>query len=62
MEKCSCWEEKCQIIGWYDAQTPMLSKNQFNAVMEPKNVKNVLATVIQLNAISIQKKERKTKQ
>ena len=26
MEKCSCWEEKCQIIGWYDAQTPMLSK------------------------------------
>lgn len=26
MEKCSCWEEKYQIIGWYDAQTPMLSK------------------------------------
>lgn len=25
MEKCSCWEEKYQIIGWYDTQTPMLS-------------------------------------
>ena len=26
MEKCNCWEEKYQIVGWYDAQTPMLSK------------------------------------
>lgn len=26
MEKCNCLEEKYQIIGWYDAQTPMLSK------------------------------------
>lgn len=25
MNKCNCWEEKYQIIGWYDAQTPMLS-------------------------------------
>lgn len=26
MEKCNYWEEKYQIIGWYNAQTPMLSK------------------------------------
>ena len=26
MNKCSCWEEKYQIIGWHNAQTPMFSK------------------------------------
>lgn len=25
MSKCKCWEEKYQIGGWYDFQTPILS-------------------------------------
>ena len=25
MKKCSCWEEKYRIAGWYDERTPILS-------------------------------------
>ena len=27
MKKCKCWEIKYQIVGWYDAETPIFSNN-----------------------------------